>query len=62
MSDMSKIDPMVYQPFGGGPRNCIGMRFALLEMKLAMAKILQHFSFAPASDTPVMLYYEIEVS
>lgn len=52
MSDMTKIDPMVYQPFGGGPRNCIGMRFALLEMKLAMAKILQHFSFAPATDTP----------
>ena len=30
-----------YQPFGGGPRNCIGMRFSLIEMKIDILKIIE---------------------
>nr|CAB3235845.1 cytochrome P450 CYP3-like member 3 [Phallusia mammillata] len=52
MEDMSKINPIVFQPFGAGPRNCIGMRFAMIEMKMAISKILLNFELDTCPDTP----------
>ena len=46
-----------YMPFGSGPRNCIGMRFALLEAKMALIEILKKFSFIRAPDTQVCFSY-----
>nr|XP_048289410.1 cytochrome P450 3A11-like isoform X2 [Myodes glareolus] len=47
------INPHVYLPFGNGPRNCIGTRFALMNMKLALTKVLQNFSFQPCKETQI---------
>lgn len=44
--------PYVFLAFGQGPRNCIGMRFALLQMKVAMLQLLANFRVLPGSDWP----------
>jgi len=42
-----------YLTFADGPRNCIGMRFALLKMKLCLAKLFKKFQFIKCNETEV---------
>merc|ERR1719474_483558 len=38
-----QIVPYSWLPFGAGPRACIGERFAMAEMKMALAKVVSKF-------------------
>lgn len=53
-----KIQPYSYMPFGVGPRNCVGMRFAQAMVKLALVEVLQRYSFRACPETEVPLEYD----
>uniref|UniRef100_A0A672J540 Thromboxane-A synthase n=1 Tax=Salarias fasciatus TaxID=181472 RepID=A0A672J540_SALFA len=52
--------PFVYLPFGAGPRNCVGMRLAQLEIRMALVHLLHEFSVVACSETQVR--FKINVS
>lgn len=47
-------DNIAFMPFGAGPRNCVGMRFAILEIKLLMATIFSKYRMDRCEKTPVI--------
>uniref|UniRef100_K3W7E8 Cytochrome P450 n=1 Tax=Globisporangium ultimum (strain ATCC 200006 / CBS 805.95 / DAOM BR144) TaxID=431595 RepID=K3W7E8_GLOUD len=50
------VSPYRYTTFSGGPRVCIGMKFAMMEMKIAMATVLSHFDVKTVRDPFAIMY------
>jgi cytochrome P450 len=48
-----QFSPYEYLPFGGSNRRCLGMTFALFEMKLVLATILSNYSLTLAEKRPL---------
>ena len=43
-------------PFGEGPQSCVGMKFALMEVKLVLIAILRKYKFVKAPETEVIMH------
>ena len=43
--------PYTFQAFSGGPRLCLGQRFAMAEMKICMAKLMRKFRIKTCPST-----------
>jgi cytochrome P450 family 9 len=56
--NLNNIDPDTYMPFGIGPRNCIGSRFALMEIKTIFYYLMLNFSFEMTEKTTIPFKYE----
>ena len=45
-----------YLPFGGGPHQCIGNNFALVEAQLIFATLIQRFRLQAVAERPVVIH------
>jgi cytochrome P450 len=48
------LHPFAYAPFGGGPRLCIGMQFALTEMQLVVLELVRQFDVEWVAGQPTV--------
>jgi len=50
-------DSVEWLPFGDGPRNCIGMRFGQMQVRIGLAQIISRFKLSVCDQTEIPLKY-----
>ena len=58
---ISERSAFSYMPFGLGPKQCIGIRLAQLELKMTLVKILQKVKFEKRMDSTEKLEFRAAI-
>lgn len=54
-SVLGATTPSAWTPFGGGPRQCVGVKFAMLEAVIALVRLFERFEFEPSASQRIPL-------
>lgn len=47
-------NPFSWLAFSAGPRNCIGQKFAMMEMKVTLSTLVRNFKLVPVDIEPIL--------
>lgn len=53
--EVQKRHPQAFLGFGDGPRNCIGLRFAFMQVRIGLITLLKSYRFSVSEKTPAQM-------